>query len=125
LDTYFAPSDTRGVHRGAQVLDRRTGCLDQHECGQFGQIAETMSTSRLISPAHPVSVVGSGLAWPLWLTFRKQPFAVVAGGQAELGPVGAQIGLGVGVVKRVHDADGLAGAARTGQFVALSRLLGP
>src|SRR5262249_11755354 len=36
--------------------------------------------SSAISPAHPVSGVGSGLGWPDWLTFLKQPFAVVHAG---------------------------------------------
>src|SRR6266516_5212777 len=44
---------------------------------QLGQVAETASRSSEISPAHPVSPWGSGLAWPFWLTLRKQPFAVV------------------------------------------------
>ena len=48
---------------------------------QFGQIAETMSTSSEISPAQPASAAGSGLACPFWLTLRKQPFAVVQGGR--------------------------------------------
>ena len=48
---------------------------------QFGQIAETMSTSSEISPAQPVSAVGSGLVAPFWLTFRKQPLAVVQAGR--------------------------------------------
>src|SRR5258705_9404061 len=47
---------------------------------QLGQIAETMSTSSEISPAQPVSGAGSGLAAPFWLTFLKQPLAVVQAG---------------------------------------------
>ena len=46
-----------------------------------GQIADTMSTSRLISPAQPASDAGSGLAAPFWLTFLKQPLAVVQAGR--------------------------------------------
>jgi len=48
---------------------------------QDGQTAETMSTSRDISPAQPVSGVGSGLVPPFWLIFLKQPFAVVHAGR--------------------------------------------
>ena len=48
---------------------------------QFGQMAETMSTSREISPAHPVLALGNGDAAPLWLTFLKHPFAVVQAGR--------------------------------------------
>src|ERR1039458_3625623 len=44
---------------------------------QSGQAALAMSRSSEISPAHPVSFAGSGDAWPFWLTFLKQPFAVV------------------------------------------------
>ncbi len=47
---------------------------------QPGQIAETMSRSSEISPAQPASAEGSGAAWPFWLTFRKQPLAVVQAG---------------------------------------------
>src|SRR5438105_6134260 len=36
-----------------------------------------MSRSSEISPDHPESAAGSGLAAPFWLTFLKQPFAVV------------------------------------------------
>ncbi len=46
-----------------------------------GQIAEAMSMSSAISPAQPASARGSGLAAPFWLTFRKQPLAVVHGGR--------------------------------------------
>ena len=48
---------------------------------QFGQIAETMSMSSEISPAHPAFVAGSGVALPSWLTFLKHPLAVVHGGR--------------------------------------------
>src|SRR5579883_3311956 len=51
---------------------------------QLGQIAETMSISREISPAQPVSGAGSGLAWPFWLILRKQPLAVVQGGRPKV-----------------------------------------
>jgi hypothetical protein len=43
--------------------------------GQPGQIADTMSRSREISPAQPVFVAGNGPVWPFWLTFWKQPLA--------------------------------------------------
>ncbi len=48
---------------------------------QFGQIAETMSRSRLISSAQPLSGVGisAGLVWPFWFIFVKQWLAVVHG----------------------------------------------
>jgi hypothetical protein len=51
---------------------------------QSGQIAETMSRSREISPAQPVFVAGRGLACPLWLTLRKQPLAVVQAGRLKV-----------------------------------------
>jgi hypothetical protein len=44
---------------------------------QFGQAADTASRSSEISPAQPVLPGGSGLLCPLWLTFRKHPFAVL------------------------------------------------
>src|SRR5262249_2456539 len=48
---------------------------------QFGQAAEAMSRSSAISPAQPLSAVGSGLAAPFWFTFLKQPLAVVQAGR--------------------------------------------
>src|SRR5215467_7964241 len=36
---------------------------------QFGQIADTMSTSSDSSSPQPTLVAGSGLAWPFWFTF--------------------------------------------------------
>ena len=33
--------------------------------------------SRLISWPQPTFPAGSGLAWPFWFTFRKQPEAIV------------------------------------------------
>src|SRR5262244_2535210 len=49
-----------------------------------GQIADAMSRSREISPDQPASDAGSGLAWPFWFTFLKQPFAVVHAGRPKL-----------------------------------------
>src|SRR3954451_7006535 len=46
---------------------------------QPGQMADAMSTSREISSAQPVSV-GGRLLPPVWLTFLKQPLAVVQAG---------------------------------------------
>ena len=42
---------------------------------QFGQMAETISMSSDSSVAHPLrpAARGSGLAFPAWLTFVKQP----------------------------------------------------
>jgi len=56
--------------------------LNQHGAmtWQFGQAAETMSTSSEISSAQPTSAAGSGEAAPFWLTFRKHPLAVVQAG---------------------------------------------
>ena len=48
---------------------------------QFGHVADTMSRSREISPAHPVCPVGIGLVTPFWFNFWKQPFAVVHAGR--------------------------------------------
>ena len=44
----------------------------------FGQIADTMSTSRDSSVAQPVvpAGAGSGLVAPFWLTFVRQPAPV-------------------------------------------------
>src|SRR5690242_4967597 len=47
---------------------------------QAGQPALTMSRSSVISPPQEGLFVGSGLALPPWLTFWKQPLAVVQGG---------------------------------------------
>src|SRR5437763_427407 len=49
---------------------------------QSGQVAETMSRSRLISMAQPGSAAGIGEVAPFWFTFLKQPFAVVPVGSA-------------------------------------------
>jgi hypothetical protein len=43
-----------------------------------GQVAETMSRSRLISVAQPAFTLG-GVLPPVWFTFLKQPLAVVQG----------------------------------------------
>jgi hypothetical protein len=47
---------------------------------QSGHAALTMSRSRAISCDQPASGDGNGEGWPLWLTFLKQPFAVVQAG---------------------------------------------
>lgn len=47
----------------------------------LGAIAETMSRSREISPAQPLSAVGREVVEPVWLTFLKQPLAVVQAGR--------------------------------------------
>ena len=44
---------------------------------QFGQVAETMSVSRAISAAQPELGAGRLVVEPDWLTFLKQPPAVV------------------------------------------------
>src|SRR5207248_957573 len=80
LDTYFAPSET-AVFTEVPRSWMLAMVASTSRMRQLGQIAETMSTSRLISPAQPVSAVGSGLAWPFSLTFLKQPFAVVQAGR--------------------------------------------
>jgi hypothetical protein len=48
---------------------------------QLGQAALAMSRSSEISVAHPLSAVGYEPCTPLWLTFLKQPFAVVHAGR--------------------------------------------
>src|SRR5262245_32933683 len=48
---------------------------------QSGQAADTMSRSRLISSAQPLSPAGNGDVPPFWLIFLKQPFAVVQAGR--------------------------------------------
>src|SRR6476646_7678547 len=76
LETYLAPSETA-------VLIAWNNELSSGELAstsrmlQLGQTAETMSRSREISPAQPVSAVGNGDDCPLSLTFRKHPLAVV------------------------------------------------
>ena len=47
----------------------------------FGQIAEAMSTSSEISSDQPESLVGREVVEPVWLTFLKQPLAVVQAGR--------------------------------------------
>ena len=51
----------------------------------FGQVAETTSRSSEVSAiqpaASPVGIDGYAPAWPDWLTFLKQPLAVVHGGR--------------------------------------------
>src|SRR5437764_9327253 len=47
---------------------------------QSGQVAETASRSSAISKPQPKSPAGNGLAAPFWLTFLKQPLAVVQAG---------------------------------------------
>src|SRR3954463_9499355 len=51
---------------------------------QSGQVADKAARSRLISSAQPKSPAGSGLAAPFWLTFLKQPLAVVHGDRPRL-----------------------------------------
>ena len=51
---------------------------------QFGQIAETISRSSMISDDQPAFAAGSGLVAPFWLTFLKQPLAVVQAGRPKL-----------------------------------------
>src|SRR5258707_4986227 len=51
---------------------------------QFGQIADAMSRSREISRPQPEFVAGSGEVAPLWLTFLKQPLAVVQGARPKV-----------------------------------------
>ncbi|SFY51810.1 hypothetical protein STEPF1_05076 [Streptomyces sp. F-1] len=48
---------------------------------QFGQVALTMSRSSEISPAQPLSAVGSEVVEPVWPTLVKQPLAVVQAGR--------------------------------------------
>src|SRR5215510_11639989 len=47
---------------------------------QLRQIALTMSRSSAVSSSHPRFGAGKLLVLPVWLTLRKQPFAVVHGG---------------------------------------------
>ena len=77
LETYLAPWATAwlmAVYRSSLLEFASTSRM-----WHCGHTAETMSTSREISPAQPVSLAGSGLVWPFWLIFRKQPLAVVVG----------------------------------------------
>ena len=48
---------------------------------QLGQTADTESRSSEISPDQERDGPGSGLGRPSWLSFWKQPFAVVHGGR--------------------------------------------
>ncbi len=76
LETTLAPSATASfsaVPRSesfAEFASTRTML-------QFGQTALTMSRSRASSPAQPVSLVGSEVVEPVWLTCLKQPLALV------------------------------------------------
>jgi hypothetical protein len=47
---------------------------------QFGHAADIICRSRSVCTAHPALAVGSGVTAPFWLTFLKQPLAVVHGG---------------------------------------------
>src|SRR4051812_46757631 len=51
---------------------------------QLWQMARATSTSREISRPQPESGGGSGLAAPFWLTFLKQPLAVVQAGSPKV-----------------------------------------
>ena len=46
-----------------------------------GHTAETMSRSSEISPAQPELAPGRLVVEPVWLTFVKQPLAVVQAGR--------------------------------------------
>ena len=80
METNFAPSVTArltAVPRLAVV-----GVVaSTSRMWQFGQTAETMSRSSEISPAQPVLAAGSEVVEPVWLTFLKQPLAVVQAGR--------------------------------------------
>src|SRR5215831_9425424 len=66
----FAPSAT-AVFTEAPRFARLLSFASTSRMLQFGQIADTMSTSSDISSPQPTSVAGSGLAWPFWFTFVK------------------------------------------------------
>ena len=51
---------------------------------QRGQAVDTMSRSTEISEAAPCSGVGSGLAWPSWLTLVKHLFLTVQAGRSKV-----------------------------------------
>lgn len=76
LETNLAPSETASFSAMprseslAEVASTRTML-------QFGQTALTMSMSRASSPAQPLSLVGSEVVEPVWLTCLKQPLALV------------------------------------------------
>src|SRR5262245_7636688 len=76
LETYFAPIVT-ARSSAAYRLASLAELASTSRMLQFGQIAETMSMSSEISPAQPASLAGNGLVAPFWLTWRKQPLAVV------------------------------------------------
>src|SRR5215469_10347327 len=93
LEMNFAPSVTAefsAAANSAMLGSYESGMLEASKLAstsmirQFGQIAETMSRSRDSSTSHcPVgSAMGSGLAFPLWLTFTRQPAPPVADLQA-------------------------------------------
>jgi len=70
-------------------------------------------------------LAGSGDAWPFWLTFLKQPFAVGARRQAVLAAVLREVALGVRVVVRVDDRDRRVRLERRVELYALARSGGP
>jgi hypothetical protein len=82
---------------------------------QLGQAADTASRSRLISVAQPTSLLGYEPWTPFWLTFLKQPLAVVHGGRPYV--VDGEVGLGGLVVVGVDDRDRPSGRAEAGQRV--------
>ena len=76
LETYLAPSET-AVLMAVNNGESSALLASTSRMWQAGHVAETMSRSSEISPAQPLSAVGSGDVWPLPLTFLKQPLAVV------------------------------------------------
>src|SRR5215469_11529223 len=89
LEMNFAPSATAessAAANSAMLGSYDPGMLEWSKLAstsmirQFGQTAETMSRSRDSSTSHcPVgSAIGSGLAFPFWLTFTRQPAPVAA-----------------------------------------------
>ena len=78
----MAPSATAVFSAAARLADDASS-LSTSRIPQSGQAADTMSRSSEISVAQPSSG-GSGLAWPVWSTLRKQPFAVVQAGSPKV-----------------------------------------
>ncbi len=100
----------RPVHRGAEVHERRVGCLHQQDLAVGAQRADHVDVERDLLLPRRVGrrIVGSAGLVDL-------PEAAIRGGarrQAEMRAVGREVALGVRRVESVDDPDGPAGAAR-------------
>ncbi len=106
-ETNFAPSAlARATPANMSLLPAVFASISV--MSQFGQTADTMSTSSDISPAQPVLPAGSGRGGAQLVELAEAAVGRRAGRQAVPRAVDREVGLGVGVVEGVDDVDGLA-----------------